>query len=159
MVAEWHSLSVSDAGKKADALGLTIDRSWDHTAITHEIYEKTIEKSLIQPTFVTRLPASLVPLARACEDDAACADVFELEIAGQEIAPGYTEMTDPLEQRKRLEAQAEGGPIDEEFMTALEYGMPPAGGMGIGIDRLIMVLSGTEAIRDVILFPQLRPRT
>lgn len=154
----WYDLSAADAGRKADALGLAVEKSWDHLAITHEIYEKTIEKTLIQPTFVTRLPAALVPLAKACEDDATCADVFELEIAGQEIAPGYTELNDPLEQRKRLEAQTGGAPIDEEFVTALEHGMPPAGGMGIGIDRLIMVLSGIEAIRDVILFPQLRPR-
>ncbi|OGV63623.1 MAG: lysine--tRNA ligase [Lentisphaerae bacterium RIFOXYA12_FULL_48_11] len=159
MGADWYGLSVTDAGRKATELGLTIEKSWDHLAITHEVYEKTIEKTLIQPTFVTRLPAALVPLAKACEDDDTCADVFELEIAGQEIAPGYTEMNDPLEQRKRLEAQAGGASIDEEFVIALEHGMPPAGGMGIGIDRLIMVLSGIEAIRDVILFPQLRPRT
>jgi lysyl-tRNA synthetase class 2 len=84
--------------------------------------------------------------------------VFELEIGGQEIAPAYSELNDPLEQRKRLKAQAGSDRIDEEFVIALEHGMPPAGGMGIGIDRLLMILSGTETIRDVILFPQLRPR-
>ncbi|MDD4872616.1 MAG: lysine--tRNA ligase [Kiritimatiellae bacterium] len=158
MGSDWYGVPVADARRKAEELGLAIDPSWNHLMVTHEIYEKTIEKTLIQPTFVTRLPADLVPLAKACEDDPACVDVFELEIAGYEIAPGYTEMNDPLEQRKRLEAQAGGAPIDEEFITALEHGMPPAGGMGIGIDRLMMVLSGMEAIRDVILFPQLRPR-
>ena len=159
MGSDWFGLPVADARRKAEGLGLTIDPTWNHLAITHEVYEKTIERTLIQPTFVTRLPADLVPLAKACTDDATCADVFELEIAGYEVSPGYTEMNDPLEQRKRFEAQAEGGAIDEEFITALEHGMPPAGGMGIGIDRLVMVLSGSEAIRDVILFPQLRPRT
>jgi len=158
MGPSWYDVSVTDARRKAEEMGLTVDPSWNHLMITHEIYEKTIEKTLIQPTFVTRLPAELVPLAKACEDDSSCVDVFELEIAGYEIAPGYTEMNDPLEQRKRLQEQAAGGQIDEEFVTALEHGMPPAGGMGIGIDRLVMVLSGTEAIRDVILFPQLRPR-
>jgi len=154
----WYGLSVEEARKQAAALGLTVEPSWNHETITHEIYEKTIEKTLIQPTFVTRLPAGLVPLARACEDDPACADVFELEIAGYEVAPGYTEMNNPLEQRKRFEEQSEGDPVDEDFLTTLEHGMPPAGGMGIGIDRLVMVLSGMEAIRDVILFPQLRPK-
>jgi lysyl-tRNA synthetase class 2 len=154
---EWFGLPAAEARKKAEALGLAVDPAWDHVGITHEVYEKTIERTLVQPTFVRRLPAQLVPLARVCEDDATCADVFELEIGGYEVAPGYTELNDPLEQRKKLEAQ--GGQVDEEFLLALEHGMPPAGGMGIGIDRLVMVLSGIEAIRDVILFPQLRPRT
>lgn len=158
MGPDWYGLSVADAKRKAESLGLTIEPAWNLPAITHEVYEKLIEKTLIQPTFVTRLPAELVPLARTCEDDATCADVFELEIAGYEVAPGYTEMNDPLEQRKRFVEQSGGAPVDEDFLTALEHGMPPAGGMGIGIDRLVMVLSGTEAIRDVILFPQLRPK-
>ena len=128
--------------------------------ISHEIYEKIIERTLVQPTFVTRLPAELVPLARACEDDPSAADVFELVIGGQEIAPGYTEMNNPLQQRERLLQQVgdEVENLDEDFLEALEHGMPPAGGMGIGVDRLMMVLSGTEVIRDVILFPQLRTR-
>jgi lysyl-tRNA synthetase class 2 len=86
--------------------------------------------------------------------------VFELVIAGQEVAPAYTEMNDPIEQRARLNDQAgeDAEKIDETFLTALEHGMPPAGGMGVGIDRLVMILSGVDAIRDVILFPQLKPR-
>ena len=109
---------------------------------------------------VTRLPRELVPLAKVCADDDGVVDVFELVIGGKEIAPGYSELNDPREQRKRLEAQsgAEAQKVDEEFLLALEHGMPPAGGMGIGIDRLVMILTGAEAIRDVILFPQLRPK-
>ena len=107
---------------------------------------------------------SLVPLAKACADDKNYVDVFELEINGQELAPGYSELNDPVEQRKRFEEQAKRAPqgskegvIDEDFLAALEYGMPPAGGMGIGIDRLVMLLTASDSIRDVILFPHLKP--
>jgi lysyl-tRNA synthetase class 2 len=156
----WYDLSLEDAVAKAEAEGLDIDPAWDMLMVTHEVYEKLIEKTLQQPTFVTRLPAQLVPLAKACPDDPGVVDVFELVIAGQEVAPAYTEMNDPIEQRKRLESQAgdEVENVDEDFLTALEHGMPPAGGMGVGIDRLVMILSGVDAIRDVILFPQLKPR-
>jgi lysyl-tRNA synthetase class 2 len=161
MGGDWYELALEDAVAKAEAEGLDIDPAWDKLMVTHEVYEKLIEKSLIQPTFVTRLPAPLIPLAKACTDDPSVVDVFELVIAGQEVAPAYTEMNDPLEQRRRLENQAgdEVENIDEEFLTALEHGMPPAGGMGVGIDRLVMILSGVDAIRDVILFPQLKPRS
>jgi lysyl-tRNA synthetase class 2 len=158
---DWYDLSLADAVDRAQKAGLDIDPQWDMLMVTHEVYEKLIEKSLQQPTFVTRLPAPLVPLAKACRDDDSVVDVFELVIAGQEVAPAYTEMNDPLEQRRRLENQAgdEIENIDEEFLVALEHGMPPAGGMGVGIDRLVMILSGVDAIRDVILFPQLKPRS
>jgi len=128
--------------------------------VSHEVYEKTIEPALQQPTFVTRLPARLVPLAKACPDDPSLVDVFELVIRGQEVAPAYTEMNDPIEQRRRFMEQAgeDASKIDQDFVTALEHGMPPAGGMGVGIDRLMMILSGAEAIRDVILFPQLKQK-
>lgn len=158
---DWFELPVEQARKKAEAEGVSLDPEWDMLMIGHEIYEKLIEKTLIGPTFVTRLPARLVPLARACEDDPSVAEMFELVIGGQEIAPAYTEMNDPVLQRESLSRQAGENPekIDEDFLTALEHGMPPAGGMGIGVDRLIMVLSGSDAIRDVILFPQLRVKT
>lgn len=157
---DWYELSLADAVKKAEAEGLSVDPAWDMLMVTHEIYEKLIEKSLINPTFVTRLPSALIPLARACEDDPSVVDVFELVINGQEIAPAYTEMNDPIEQRRRFSLQAGENQekMDEDFLDALEYAMPPAGGMGVGIDRLIMLLSGKEAIRDVILFPQLKQK-
>lgn len=164
MGADWHDLPIDAAIDKARALGLDIEAGANMVDVTHEIYEKIIERTLIQPTFVTRLPTELIPLARRCEDDDSVLDVFELEIGGREIAPAYTELNDPIEQRSRLEAQlgTAGGAafqdVDEDFVTALEFGMPPAGGMGIGIDRLMMLLTGCDAIRDVILFPQLKPR-
>jgi lysyl-tRNA synthetase class 2 len=132
----------------------------DFRQVTHEIYDKTIEQTLIQPTFITRLPKELVPLAKHCDDTDERVDVFELIIGGREIAPAYSELNDPVEQRRRFQEQAGGEEekIDEDFLTALEYGMPPTGGMGIGIDRLMMLLTGSDAIRDVILFPQLKPK-
>jgi len=157
---DWFDLSLEEARAKAEAAGLDIDPEWDMLLVTHEVYEKTIEPALQQPTFVTRLPARLVPLAKACPDDPSLVDVFELVIRGQEVAPAYTEMNDPIEQRKRFTEQAgeDAEKVDQDFLTALEHGMPPAGGMGVGIDRLMMILSGAEAIRDVILFPQLKQK-
>ncbi|MBU4459834.1 MAG: lysine--tRNA ligase [Verrucomicrobia bacterium] len=158
--ADWDTLDVPAARAKAVALGLEIDPAWGKLEITHEIYEKLVEKSLRNPTFVLRVPAELIPLAKRCADDPSCVDVFELVIDGKEIAPAYSELNDPIEQRRRLEHQAAGEAqkIDEDFLEALEYGMPPAGGMGVGIDRLVMILTGQESIRDVVLFPQMKPR-
>lgn len=160
MGEDWYELPLEAAKKKAESAGLDLDPSWDKMLVTHEVYEKLIEKTLVNPTFVTRLPASLVPLAKQCDDDPSCVDVFELVIGGKEIAPAYSEMNDSLEQRRRLVEQAgrDSEKVDEEFLTALEHGMPPAGGMGVGIDRLLMILAGKDAIRDVILFPQLRQK-
>jgi lysyl-tRNA synthetase, class II len=158
--ADWFEKSLVEMKAKAAELEVHLDAGADTRQVTHEIYDKTIEGTLIQPTFITRLPVELVPLARQCSDDPGLVDVFELIIGGKEIAPAYTELNDPIEQRKRFEAQAagDGSRIDEDFLTALEHAMPPTGGMGIGIDRLMMLLTGSDAIRDVILFPQLKPR-
>jgi lysyl-tRNA synthetase class 2 len=158
--ADWDTLDVPAARAKATALGLEIDPAWSKLEITHEVYEKLVEKSLRNPTFVLRVPAELIPLAKRCTDDPSCVDVFELVIDGKEVAPAYSELNDPIEQRRRLEHQAAGEAqrIDEDFLEALEYGMPPAGGMGVGIDRLVMILTGQESIRDVVLFPQMKPR-
>jgi lysyl-tRNA synthetase class 2 len=158
--ADWFGKTLDEAKAKAAELDVHIEAGMDFKQVTHEIYDKTIEGTLIQPTFITRLPAELVPLANPCADDPELVDVFELIIGGKEIAPAYSELNDPIEQRKRFEEQAagDGSKIDEDFLAALEYGMPPTGGMGIGIDRLLMLLTGSDAIRDVILFPQLKPR-
>ncbi|MFA7159921.1 MAG: amino acid--tRNA ligase-related protein, partial [Kiritimatiellia bacterium] len=158
MGADWYDLPPEKARARAAQFLPAVDPAWTHAQVTHEIYEKTIERTLISPVFVTRLPRELVPLARACEDNPAEVDVFELVIDGKEISPGYSELNDPAEQRARMQAQSgEDAPeADEDFLLALEHGMPPAGGMGVGIDRLVMVLTRAEAIRDVILFPQLR---
>jgi len=157
---DWFDLDTAGKRARAESLGCSVAPDWSDTDITQEVFEKLIEKTLRHPTFVTRLPVELVPLAKACEDDPESVDVFELIIGGREIAPGYTELNDPIEQRRRFEEQAAGDAvkIDEDFLAALEHGMPPAGGMGVGIDRLIMILSEVEAIRDVILFPQLKPK-
>jgi len=158
--ADWFDSTLDEARAKASELDVFVEPEADFAVVTHEIYEKTIEGTLIQPTFVTRLPAFLVPLANPCADDPSLVDVFELIIGGKEIAPAYSELNDALEQRRRFEEQAGNDPskIDQDFLTSLEYGMPPTGGMGIGIDRLMMLLTGSDAIRDVILFPQLKPR-
>ena len=128
--------------------------------VTHHVFEKLVEEKTVDPLFVTHCPKELVPLAKQNAADNSLVDVFELIINGVEIAPGYSELNDPLVQRQRLLEQAgeEKQEIDEEFLLALEHGMPPAGGIGVGMDRLTMVLTGAESIRDVILFPLLRPK-
>jgi len=128
--------------------------------ITQHVFEKLVEEKTMNPLFVTHCPKELVPLAKQNAADPSVVDVYELVINGQEISPGYSELNDPVVQRERLEHQSGGETqkLDDDFLTALEHGMPPAGGIGIGIDRLVMMLTGAESIRDVILFPHLRPR-
>lgn len=156
--ADWFARSKAEKIAAAEALGLKVDPSWEDFEVTNEIFSKRIEPGLIQPTFVTHLPRELCPLAKLNREDPTVLDVFELTIGGMEIAPAYSEQNDPLEQRRMFEAQAGGEQqnVDQDFLFALEHGMPPAGGMGIGIDRLCILLTGAESIRDVILFPQLR---
>ena len=128
--------------------------------LTQHVFEKLVEEKTMNPLFVTRCPKELVPLAKQNAANPSVVDVYELVINGQEISPGYSELNDPDIQRERLEHQSGGETqkLDEDFLTTLEYGMPPAGGIGIGIDRLVMMLTGVESIRDVILFPHMRPR-
>ncbi|HWE95506.1 MAG TPA: amino acid--tRNA ligase-related protein [Tepidisphaeraceae bacterium] len=125
------------------------------------VYEKLIEPTLIDPTFVMHVPSVVIPLARKWKEDEYFADVYELAINGQEISPGYSELNDPDVQAANFAHQVgdkeEQQKVDEDFLNALRYGMPPAGGMGLGIDRLVMMLTGAESIRDVILFPLMRP--
>jgi lysyl-tRNA synthetase class 2 len=127
-----------------------------------QVYEKMIEHTLIDPCFVTHIPSVIIPLARENKDDPFFADVYELAINGVEISPGYTELNDPDVQAKHFAHQVgnkdEQQKVDDDFLNALRYGMPPAGGLGMGIDRLVMMLTGAESIRDVILFPLMKPR-
>lgn len=127
--------------------------------VTQRVFEKLVEEKTLDPLFVTHCPKELVPLAKQNAADPALVDVYELIINGLEMSPGYTELNDPDVQRQRLLDQAgeETQKLDEDFLLALEHGMPPAGGFGLGIDRLAMMFTGAESIRDVILFPLLRP--
>ena len=158
---DWFDLSPEQRRERAmKQFRLEILPQLADFEVTQHVFEKLIEEKTMDPLFVTHCPKELVPLAKQNIEDSSLVDVFELIINGVEIAPGYSELNDPLVQRQRLEEQAgeEKQNIDEEFLLALEYGMPPAGGFGIGIDRLTMLLTGAESIRDVILFPLLRPK-
>jgi lysyl-tRNA synthetase class 2 len=159
---DWFRVTPEERRRRAVEdlkLGGDIAAAYEDFEVTGAVFEKLVEPTLIQPTFVTHLPKELVPLAKLSPDDPTTVEVFECCINGQEISPGYTEQNNPIEQRERLEQQAGGEQqkLDEDFLVALEHGMPPAGGIGIGIDRLCMMLLGQESIRDVILFPQLKP--
>jgi lysyl-tRNA synthetase class 2 len=153
--------------KLAARLSLAVPPSEPDGKILQEIFEKTVEPSLIQPTFVTDYPTDISPLAKRKADRPGLTDRFELFVSGMEVANGFSELNDPLDQRSRFEDQvrrraggdAEAQPMDEDYLRALEHGMPPTAGEGIGIDRLVMLLTNQTSIREVILFPLLRPES
>jgi lysyl-tRNA synthetase, class II len=158
---DWFELSSEQRRERAtNKLKLEILPQLADFEVTQHVFEKLIEEKTFDPLFVTHCPKELVPLARQNVLDPSLVDVYELIINGVEISPGYTELNDPVAQRQRLLEQAgeETQKIDEDFLLALEHGMPPAGGFGLGIDRLTMMLTGAESIRDVILFPLLKPK-
>ena len=131
--------------------------------VINEVFEATVEDHLVNPTFVMDYPAALCPLTRRKADNPEIAERFELFVAGMELANAYTELNDPAIQEENFRIQLKGqedtmATMDMDYVNALKYGMPPAGGLGIGIDRLAMLLTGASTIRDVILFPQLKPR-
>jgi lysyl-tRNA synthetase class 2 len=156
--------AVKDARKAADSVEVHYEQSHGVGAILNAIFEEKAEKHLIQPTFIVRYPTEISPLAKRCQDNSEFTDRFEGFIFSREIANGFSELNDPIDQRERFLAQvaqresgdAEAHMMDEDFVTALEYGMPPTGGLGIGIDRLAMFLTDSYSIRDVILFPHMR---
>ncbi|MDO8736430.1 MAG: lysine--tRNA ligase, partial [Thermoleophilia bacterium] len=150
---------------KVQELGVEVDPAASWGKLVDELLSNFVEPKLIQPTFIVDYPLELSPLARPKDDDPTLVERFEGFIGGMEISNCFSELTDPLDQRRRFEEQAsqreagdeEAGYVDEDFLTALEYGMPPSGGSGIGIDRLCMILTDSPSIRDAILFPLLRP--
>ena len=158
-------VELNEAIIKAEELKLDIQNSWGIGKIIEEAFAVYVEDKLIQPTFVTHHPTEISPLSKKCIDDERYTERFELFIAGKEFSNGFSELNDPFDQRERFEAQAEkkskgddeAHPFDRDFINALEVGMPPTGGVGVGIDRLVMLLSGEQTIRDVILFPTMKP--
>ncbi|MCA1658961.1 MAG: lysine--tRNA ligase [Verrucomicrobiaceae bacterium] len=157
---EWFNYTSEKRRERCAELGIEINPRMADYEVTQQVFEKLVEEKTFDPLFVTHCPKELVPLARQNAEDDSLVDVYELIINGQEISPGYSELNDPVTQRQRLLEQAgeETQKIDEEFLLALEHGMPSAGGFGLGIDRLTMLLTGAESIRDVILFPLLKPK-
>lgn len=157
---EWFNYTSEKRRERCAEIGVEINPRMADYEVTQQVFEKLIEEKTFDPLFVTHCPKELVPLAKQNSEDDSLVDVYELIINGQEISPGYSELNDPTTQRQRLLEQAgeETQKIDEEFLLALEHGMPPAGGFGLGIDRLTMLLTSAESIRDVILFPLLKPK-
>ena len=164
-VGEEVTLERSDLAELAERRDVPVDPSWPAGKIALELFEKLVEPGLIQPTFVCDFPREVSPLARPHRDDPSLTEHVDPVIGGMELGTGYSELTDPDEQRAKflLQQQAreagelETHPFDEDFLQALEHGMPPAGGLGIGIDRLLMLLTDAPSIREVILFPLHRP--
>lgn len=156
---DWFDLSPEERRARAETdFNLEIGIELEDYEVTQQVFEKLVEENTFDPCYVTHVDAKLIPLAKLNNADPGTIDVYELIINGQEISPGYSELNDPDSQRTRFEEQSggEAQEIDEDFVETLEHGMPPAGGIGIGIDRLIMLLTGAPTIRDVILFPQLK---
>ena len=172
--AERLGTSVTDADlrdrEKAAALARTLhidlQPSWGAGKIATEIFERLNEHDLVQPTFVYDFPTEVSPLSKQRPDDLETVERFELYIGGFEVANAFSELNDPAEQRRRFEGQlvdraagdAEAHAMDEDYIRALEYGLPPTAGEGVGIDRLVMLLTNSASIRDVILFPLMRPK-
>ncbi len=157
---DWFELNNEQRREKCSTLGVEISDNMEDYEVTQQVFEKLVEEHSFDPCFVTHVSKDLVPLAKLNSENPEVIDVYELIINGQEISPGYSELNDPIQQRQRFEDQAGGETqnIDYDFVETMESGMPPAGGIGIGIDRLIMMLTGAPTIRDVVLFPQLKKK-
>jgi lysyl-tRNA synthetase, class II len=159
------SHDLAEVAAKAGAQGVKVESHWSIGKVIEELFEHVAERHLSAPTFVTGHPVDVSPLARVDRNDPFVTERFELFVAGRELANAYSELNDPVIQRERFEDEqrakeagdAEAGSVDEDYLRALEYGMPPCGGLGIGVDRLVMLLAGVNSIREIILFPTLRP--
>lgn len=162
----WQEMTIEEARQLADDNGVEYESWWKVGHIINAFFEDKVEDQLVQPVFIYGHPVEISPLAKLNDKDPRFTDRFELYIMGGEFANAFSELNDPIDQRQRFENQAkehaEGNdeyqPIDEDFVEALEYGMPPTGGLGIGIDRLVMLLTDAKSIRDVLLFPTMRPK-
>jgi lysyl-tRNA synthetase class 2 len=162
---QLYGKNLDELKKIAKELHIEMDESFGVAKIIDEIFGTYVEPKLIQPTFITDYPVEMSPLTKKHRSKEGLVERFECICNGKEIANAYTELNDPVDQRERLEAQAslraggdhEAMAIDEDFLRALEYGMPPTAGIGIGIDRLSMIMTNSESIRDVLFFPQMKP--
>lgn len=149
----------------ADAIGVAYEEKHGIGGILNEAFEAKVEESLSQPTFITGHPTEISPLAKRNPEDPRITDRFEFYVYGRELANGFTELNDPIDQKERFLEQVkqreagddEAHPMDSDYITAMEYGLPPTGGLGIGIDRLVMLLTDSSSIRDVLFFPHMRP--
>ena len=156
---------IDELERACDAAEVPREKGWGPGKLVLEMYEKTVEPNLVGPIFVLDYPREVSPLARTHRSDPALVERFEAVVLGRELANAFSELNDPIDQRQRFEAQAElaaagdaeAHGVDEDYVRALEYGLPPCGGLGIGVDRLVMLVAGVSSIREVILFPHLRP--
>jgi lysyl-tRNA synthetase class 2 len=164
-IGEEITLERPDLPAVAERHGLAVDDAWGPGKIVVELFDELVEDTILAPTFICDFPREVSPLARPHRTDPGLTEHFDLVIGGVELVTAFSELTDPLEQRAKFELQQrlkaagveETHPLDEDFLRALEHGMPPAGGLGLGIDRLIMVLTDAASLRDLIMFPTQRP--
>jgi lysyl-tRNA synthetase class 2 len=164
-VGEQVQLDHDDLAGIAQRHDVPVDPAWGPGKIVQELFEKLVEGTIEQPTFVCDFPREVSPLARPHRDDPGLTEHFDLVAAGLELVTAFSELTDPLEQRAKFELQQqmkailgdETHPFDEEFLRALEHGMPPTGGLGMGVDRVLMLLTDAPSLRDLIMFPSQRP--
>ena len=164
-VAVHPSMPVEELRALAAEHGVSVNLRWGSGKLIEELFEVSAEHTLIEPTFVTGHPVEISPLARVDRNDPHLTELFELFVGARELANGYSELNDPVEQRLRFELEqaakdagdAERGSVDEDYLRALEYGLPPTAGLGIGMDRVAMLIAGVNSIKEVVLFPTLRP--